>query len=211
MKLIVKFIIFCALISNHIDHLSAVSTYIVSLHAPYGIDTENVTCLYHGTPLPFKDHYCKLPEPGARYFFTLIVTARLQFINQGSTVIINREPGISCAWFNCSLVYDNQDSYHWNIERVMDPDMPKRIPEHCSVIVLIPPQFITGLDDTEKGKSVVHLPKIMLKQDLTQEYLDLAVANIGSQLPDINCHCTSQNMCICRQKNTVVMAPENHE
>jgi hypothetical protein len=210
MKLIVKLIIFSALIINPICHHSYASTHVVSLHAPFGIDTENVTCLYHGTPLPFKNQYCILPESGARYFFTLIVTARLQLKNIGSTAILTREPGISCAWYNCSLVYDNQDSYHWKIERVMDPDMPERIPEHCSIIVLIPPQFITGLDDTEKGHSVIHLPKVMLKEDLTQDYLDLAVTNIASQLPDIKCYCSGQNMCICKRNSTVVMAPEHN-
>lgn len=210
MKLIVKLIIYSVIIATPICHHSCASTYVVPLHAPFGIDTENVTCLYHGTPLPFKDHYCTLPESGARYFFTVIITARLQFKNIGNTVTLTREPGISCAWYNCSLVYDNQNSYHWNIERVMDSDMPERIPEHCSIIVLVPPQFITGLDDTEKGHSVVHLPKIMFKEDLTQEYLDLAVTNIASQLPDIKCFCSGQNMCICKRNTTLVMAPEHN-
>lgn len=211
MKLIVKLSILAAFVIATVFHSNNASTYLASLHAPFGIDTENVTCLYHGTPLPFKDHYVILPESGARYFFTLIITARLRLKNIGDTVVMMREPGISCAWYDCSLEYDHEDSYHWKIERVMDEYMPERIPEHCSVIVLIPPQCIADIDATEKGHSVIHLPKIILKEDVTQEYLNLALANIASQLPDIKCYCSAPNMCVCRRNATVVMAPEHHE
>ena len=207
MKLIVKSVILTLIFCSYVCHSLNASNYLVSLQAPFGVNTENVTCLYHGTPLPFKDHYCILPESHARYFFSLIITARLQFINRGNTVIMKREPGISCAWYNLSLIYDSSTSYHWEIERVMDPEMPERIPEHCSIIVLIPPQFITGLDQSQKGQSVVHLPKITLKEDLTQDFLDLAVSNIGSMLPDIKCYCSNQNMCICKRNTTVLIAP----
>ncbi len=154
--------------------------YLLELDFPDSVskDTAGISSVYHGMSVPFEDGLCQLPERKLKTFFSLIFTETIERKSNGTCHFIERIADAPCKWYNLTLhLKESEDAshyeYNWQVEELLKSQMPLRIPEHAGIIVQLPADYVAGISDeedvTRKGYFVLHLPKILLRKDLTQE------------------------------------------
>lgn len=196
-------------------HASASSpAYMLDLKAPRNVNTDGIYCLYHGVPLTFKDEYCILPESTARHFFVLVVTPRIEFVKKGSLTTLRCVKNLPCVRYLLTLEHtkktDGSPSYTWHIEKPAEEDMPLRIPEKSSIILCLDPSVVEGLKNTHVGTRVIHLPTILLKDNVTQRQLNSACEGACCFLPEVrSCCCEESCACQCTDKTVTVQTEKS--
>lgn len=149
-----------------LQQLTASHTYI--LHVVHDLEDEvSMQACYKGHLLNLKEGgIAVLPEDGQVNHFVLIITAEPPIVTLDPVTHLERAPHAACDWYD--MTWTKQETgTTWTIKKRVPQDQPPRIPDDA-IIVFYDPQFIEKVEPrSQESATIVHLPNIILKKDLT--------------------------------------------
>jgi hypothetical protein len=191
--------------------------YILNIQSPKGLRAlSDIPCIYHGLVTFFSGGHCRIPEDRAKIFFNFVITDSLQFERTGHHIYARRVKGNPCKWYNITLKLKDKEEknrdnilYYWEIEEINYKKMPELIPDHSSIIVKFPAQFIEKLETPSKtGPFTIRLPSIILCQNITKKQLNDAILESALDLPALNITCTKATYSEKKHENVLISQPE---
>jgi hypothetical protein len=131
-------------------------------------DPVHIKCTYKGCVIDLSDGIDFLPETELVNSFPIIITAEHPRVSSGTVSHLERIPDVPCLWYDVSWTKEGTKTI-WTIEQRADEEMPLRIP-HNAVIICYPTEFVEKIEDrtTQESSTIIHLPTIVLKKNLTQ-------------------------------------------
>ncbi len=169
-------------------------------------DNVHIKCTYKGCIIDLSDGIDFLPEHDLINSFPIIITAEHPRLSSGTVLHLERVPDVECLWYDISWTKEGTKTV-WNIEQRAEDDIPLRIP-HNALIVCYPPEFIERLEDktAQESSSIIHLPTIVLKKNLTQEECkkrDDGLTRCILAQPDMNAYLMPTPSKLVKKGNTI--------
>jgi hypothetical protein len=144
-------------------------TYVIKSEIDYQ-DPVHFKCTYKGCVIDLGDGMDFLPETDLVNNFEIIITPEHPLkVSNGTVSHLERIPDVECIWYDVSWAKEGTKTV-WVIKQLVEDEMPPRIPDNA-IIVCYPTEFIEKIEDKtpQESSSIIHLPTIVLKKNLTQE------------------------------------------
>jgi hypothetical protein len=146
-------------------------TYTYVVKSEYDInDPVHLKGTYKGNVIDLSYGIAFLQESERVNSFELIITAEHPKMSTGEIPHLERIPEVPCDWYDISWTTEGTKIV-WSIKKRPEESLPPRIPNNA-LIICYPPEFVEKIESKnpqESSISVIHLPTLILKKNLSPE------------------------------------------